>query len=226
MSAKNTLRKWALRALPDSDRIRYLANRGALETWTGERARTCPVFDDRLRMYDYINSEILKDAAIQYLEFGVFQGESIRYFSEINSSADSTFMGFDTFQGLPEDWVELTRTVKSSTFSVDGKIPEIDDARVSFVPGLFQDTLPDTLAGLPTPNQLVIHNDSDLYSATLYVLTLAHTRILPGTVIIFDEFYSVMDEFRALDDYCSAYMRDYEVLATTERQVQVAIRMK
>ena len=71
----------------------------------------------------------------------------------------------------------------------------------------------------------MIHNDSDLYSATLYVLTRANDIILPGTIIIFDEFYSVMHEFRALEDYCSSYMRSYDVLAATRDHIQVAIRI-
>jgi O-methyltransferase len=74
--------------------------------------------------------------------------------------------------------------------------------------------------------QLIIHNDSDLYSATLYVLTCANSIIVPGTVIIFDEFYSVMHEFRALEDYCASYMRSYEVIAATRNHVQIAIRVQ
>ncbi len=64
-----------------------------------------------------------------------------------------------------------------------------------------------------------------LYSSTLYVLTLANYIIVPGTIIIFDEFYSTMHEFRALDDYCISYMRSYEVIAATRNHGRIAIRM-
>lgn len=215
----------ALAVLPDSDRLRFLAQRPALETWRKRRAGTYPVFPEREALYDHVVGKVLGPVPIQYLEFGVFEGASIRYFSSINDHPDSTFVGFDTFEGLPETWDDGGRMVGKDVFDVGGQVPQIDDERVSFVKGLFQDTLDDALAALPPAEQLVIHNDSDLYSATLYVLTAAHARIVPGTVIIFDEFYSVMHEFRALEDYCSAYGRDYEVLGVTEGHVQVAVRM-
>jgi hypothetical protein len=73
----------------------------------------------------------------------------------------------------------------------------------------------------------VLNNDSDLYSSTLYVLTRAHDRLKPGTIVIFDEFSSVLNEFMALKHYCSAYRRDYEVLgATSSYFAQVAVRFK
>lgn len=226
MAIRRFLTAIFLKLMPDSSRLRYLAQRPALATWAAKHPGSQRIFADRFQLYDFINSETLHNDSMQYLEFGVFQGESIRYFSELNTNPKSRFIGFDTFEGLPEDWVELTRTVKSQTFSVDGKIPQIDDARVCFEKGLFQETLPDALQGIERNKQLVIHNDSDLYSSTLYVLTYANQIISPGTIIIFDEFYSVMDEFRALEDYCSAYMRSYEVLGVTPHNVQVAIRME
>ena len=75
----------------------------------------------------------------------------------------------------------------------------------------------------------MIHNDSDLYPSTLYVLSRCNDLIQPGTIIIFDEFSSVLHELRALEDYCSAYRRDYTVIGATKSPAdyyaQVAIRM-
>jgi hypothetical protein len=195
-----------------------------MEEWK-KNSGDYPFFEQRFEMYDYINNEVLKNSEIDYLEFGVFKGESIKYFSELNRQQGSRFIGFDTFEGLPEDWIEFSRTVKSQTFSTNGNLPAIDDERVGFIKGLFQDTLPGFLDNFKSDRPLVIHNDSDLYSATLYVLTFMDNYLVPGTVIIFDEFYSVLDEFRALQDYTAAYMKNYEVIAATNRHVQVAIRI-
>ncbi|MBN1424032.1 hypothetical protein JXA88_05690 [Candidatus Fermentibacteria bacterium] len=78
--------------------------------------------------------------------------------------------------------------------------------------------------------QVVLHADADLYSSTLYVLTRCNDILRPGSVVIFDEFASVLDEFRALEDYCAAYMRDYEVIAVTRTPTDyfahLALRMK
>lgn len=213
-----------LTIVPDSNLLRYLAYRPMLETWRKKHKGNYPIFKDRTDMYDYVNKEIAREQPVQYLEFGVYQGSSIKHFASINLNPDSTFTGFDTFTGLPEDWVEFSRTVRSKTFDTGGNFPQTDDKRISFVKGMFQDTLPDFLKEYKAGGQLVIHNDSDLYSSTLYVLTNMNDIIVPGTIIIFDEFYSVMHEYRALEDYCSAYMRDYEVLASTNNQTQIAIR--
>ena len=53
----------------------------------------------------------------------------------------------------------------------------------------------------------MINNDSDLYSPTLYTLTMLHSRLVPGSIVIFDEFSSPLHEFRALHDYLGAYNR-------------------
>jgi len=213
------------KVLPDSDRLRSLGYGPMLATWRERHSGDYPILAERTEMYDFINREIIADKAMQYLEFGVWHGESIKYFAEINSHADSRFVGFDTFTGLPEQWVDVFRTVKSKECDAGGELPRCDDVRVSFVSGLFQDTLSDFLQGYRESGQLVINNDCDLYSATMYVLTRANDIIRPGTIVIFDEFYALMHEFRALEDYCSSYMRSYEVIAATLDHGRVAIRM-
>jgi hypothetical protein len=180
-------------------------------------------------MYDYINETILKNGPIVYCEFGVFEGATIEKWSDINSDRASSFYGFDTFTGLPETWATFTENIQKNTFDVKGEYPKIDDDRISFIKGLFQHTLPAFLERYNNKHPLVIHNDADLYSSTLYVLTAAHMVIVPGTIIIFDEFSSILNEFRALEDYCASYLRDYHVIAATVSAKgyysQVAIRM-
>jgi hypothetical protein len=219
------LRAAVLAVLPDSDRFRSLAFRPKFESWCRQQKNQFPVFTNREQLHQYVNDVVLERRPITYLEFGVFEGESIERFSRLNTAADSRFVGFDTFTGLPEDWVEFSRTVKASTFSTAGRVPQISDSRVSFVKGLFQDTLPGFLESYSGPEQWVIHNDSDLYSATLFVLTCGHAYMRPGTIVIFDEFCSEMHEFRAFDDYCAAYRQNFEVIGVTEGYGKVAVRL-
>jgi O-methyltransferase len=218
-------KKIILKILPDSDRFRSLAYRPKFETWLKQHSGDYPIFDTRFLMYEYLNREIISNDPIHYLEFGVYKGNSIKAFSSINTHLNSRFVGFDTFTGLPEDWVELTKKVKKKTFDMGGESPQSDDTRVLFVPGLFQNTLPKFIDNYNSKNQLVIHNDSDLYSSTLYMLTCLSNIIIPGTIIIFDEFYSVMHEFRALEDYCISYMCNYAVIAATHSHIQIAIKI-
>ncbi|MEM3907849.1 MAG: TylF/MycF/NovP-related O-methyltransferase, partial [Nitrososphaerota archaeon] len=95
----------------------------------------------------------------------MYQGDSIQKISRLNNNPESRFFGFDSFSGLPEYWF---KDFPAGPFNVGGKIPVIDDNRVNFVKGLFQDTLPDFLRTFKPRNKLIILLDADLYSSTMF----------------------------------------------------------
>ena len=97
------------------------------------------------------------------------------------------------FEGLPEDF---SKNWPKGRFDVGGATPQIDDERVTFVKGWFQNALPGLLNGFTPRSRLVVHNDSDLYSSTLFALVSLHTILVAGTVIIFDEYTMPTHEFR------------------------------
>lgn len=192
--------------------------------WIRQHRAETRLFDTREELHAYVNGELCGGGAIDYLEFGVYRGESMRHWAAINRDAASRFIGFDSFEGLPEDW---TVRLKSGAFDTGGVLPEIDDGRVSFVKGWFQDTLPTLLAEFQPRSTLVIHNDSDLYSSTLYVLTMLDRLLAPGSVVIFDEFSSPLHEFRAFHDYLAAYRRQVVPVAMTrDYATQVAVQFR
>jgi hypothetical protein len=82
---------------------------------------------DRTEMYRYVNASILKATAIDFLEFGVFRGESISEWISINKDRASRFYGFDSFEGLPENW---RQGQDKGHFDVGGNIPQIDSSQV------------------------------------------------------------------------------------------------
>jgi len=214
----------------DSARLRYLTYLGRFENWRKSRVEKFPTFENRYRLYDYLNERIIGNEEISYLEFGVSKGESLKYWTEINTDPSSRFWGFDTFFGLPESWEVFTQTVEKNMFSMDGNPPAIDDERNSFVKGKFQETLPGFLREFKSDRRLVIHHDADLYTSTLYALCQLDAIAKPGTILIFDEFTSVLHEFRAFEDYCSSFLRDYVVLGATDGPhdyfSQIAVEMK
>jgi Macrocin-O-methyltransferase (TylF) len=175
-------------------------------------------------LHRYVSETILKgpNTAIDYLEFGVYEGDSIRQWCSLNQNAASRLFGFDSFEGLPEDWHSGKR---KGAFSTGGKTPEIADSRVSFIAGWFQKSLHGFLDTYHPQSQLVIHMDCDLFSSTLYCLTALDRVISPGTLIVFDDFFDALHVYRALSDYCSAYLRQYQLLARTHELGQVAIVM-
>lgn len=154
-------------------------------------------------MFEHLNSRMA--CPIEYLEFGVFTGLSIRRWVELNTYMDSRFYGFDTFTGLPEAWKQTTSVLEAGHFSTGGKTPDIKDARVRFVVGRFQESLELFLRNWSPTHRLVLHLDADMYSSTLFVLCTMHRYLKPGTIVMFDEFSSVDHEFRAYIDFICAF---------------------
>jgi O-methyltransferase len=182
--------------------------------------RSVPILKSRFDLYDYIDARVLDhDAPIDYFEFGVYRGESIAYWSKLNSHPQSRFFGFDSFEGLPTNW---TPSITAGHFSTDGEPPETADPRVTFVKGWFQDTLHTFLSTFTRRSRLVIHHDSDIYPSVLYCLTKMDDVLVPGSILLFDEFSDPLHEFRAFEDYCAAYRRNPKALAVTSAYVEQA----
>jgi hypothetical protein len=174
--------------------------------------------ESRANVYDQLINT-LRDKPILYLEFGVWQGRSIRYWSERLRNPDSRFHGFDSFEGLPESWNML---FKKGLFSTNGQAPQIDDARVQFFKGWFEDTLPQYTP--PPHDQLVINIDADLYSSTKLVLNALKDYIAIGTYIYFDEFCDRNHELRAFDEFLAQTKMRFEVAAASRSLMYIAFR--
>ena len=177
-------------------------NRNGLNKEFALKNQDMPLFRDRSEQWRYIYHEILKDAPIDYLEFGVFTGDSICEWIKLSISIYSRFYGFDTFTGLPEHWF---KGFSKDEFNVGGKIPNILDPRVTFVKGTFQDTLENFLNSFNRRNRIVVHIDADLYSSTLFVLLSMHHYLKEGDIIMFDDFLDPLGEFMAFGNYCQAF---------------------
>ena len=196
-----------------SRRFHYANSLLAFGQWWRGHAAACPCFEDRAGLYTYLQKELLREAAIDYLEFGVYRGETIGLWSSINRDPASRFVGFDSFEGLPEAWENLSLILPSGTFNTGGNTPDVQDARIAFVKGWFQDTVPGYCREFEVRNRLVVHCDADLYSSSMFVLSTLNPQISKGTIILFDEFDAVTHEFRAFTDYCSAFRRTLVPLA-------------
>ncbi len=147
----------------------------------------------------------LENKQLVYLEFGVASGSSFRWWLNANQNEKSAFFGFDTFEGLPEDWGMFY-----SKGDMSSGLPELTDKRGKFVKGLFQDTL----TGFINENRdllneakgrKVIHMDADLYSATAFVLSQLYPFLSKGDLILFDEFNVPMHEFKAFHEFTSNF---------------------
>ncbi len=175
----------------------------------------------RYPMYEWvINKEKLTEP-VNYLEFGVAAGHSFNWFLEKNTHPDSRFYGFDTFDGLPEDWGPF----KKGSFNNDNQMPVLKDARGQYFRGLFQQTLPSFLPQLDNSRRNVIMMDADLWSATLYTLSSLAPYLKKGDIIFFDEFVVPTHEFKAFLDFTQSYYLKLELIAAANNYYFAAFKV-
>jgi macrocin-O-methyltransferase TylF-like protien len=147
---------------------------------------------------------------VLYLEFGVHEGGSILYWSKLLKHPEARLQGFDSFEGLPEYWHP---DKPKKAFDVGGRIPVIDDARVEFFKGWFDQTLPGHV--FPPHDRLVVNSDADLYSSTVVVLNALQPIIRVGSYLYFDEFDYPDHELRAFDEFLADAKMKFSLLASS-----------
>ena len=182
----------------------------------------CRSFSCREEMYAHVHESIVKGEAMDYLEFGVYRGDSLRCWTRLNKHEASRFYGFDSFQGLPEPW---RKGQGKGHFDVGGGAPQIDDPRVNFVKGWFADTIPSFARDFAVRNPLVMHLDADLYGSTMLPLLHFGPFISRGTLMIFDEFYDREHEFKALMDWQRIYRRESRIVAEVGNYSKVTAQL-
>jgi hypothetical protein len=183
-----------------SQRLHELAVLESAE-WIHNYIDDCIIFDNKRKLYSYA-VECLQRFRNQddllYLEFGVHTGTSINFFAK---GISKQLYGFDTFEGMPEDWKGWN--VKKGQFTMNGKFPEVQ-GNVELIKGLIQDTLPGFLAKHPDKKIAFIHIDTDIYAPAKTVLNLCKNRLVPGSIILFDEIHSYTSwkshEYKALQE--------------------------
>lgn len=158
-------------------------------------------YNKRYKLYEYVLNKKNLHQPVHYLEFGVSGGYSFQWWVKNNTDPSSRFTGFDTFEGLPEDWGGFRKGAMSTNL----KLPQLDDPRVSFEKGLFQETLPGFLKNLDKSKRKVIMMDADLYTSTLYVLTSLAPYLQKGDIVFFDQFNVPMHEFLAFINFTESY---------------------
>jgi hypothetical protein len=154
-----------------------------------------------------------------YCEFGVYKAESLNF---IASLTRTTVHGFDSFEGLPEFW-------KDDRDKGAFRLEELPMVRpnVRLHKGWFADSLPSFLSENRGPVSL-LHLDADLYSSTKTVFDALGLRIVPGTIIVFDEFFNYpgwqVGEYKAWQEFVNFAGVQFDYLGYTPfRQVAVKV---
>ena len=189
-------------------------------TYAEQHLTTAMIFAKDEALWNYAASAAsLQGGAI--LEFGVFKGRSINHFADLFK--DQTLHGFDSFEGLAEDWTGYH--LPKGTFNLDGNLPQVKP-NVTLHKGWFDKTLPPFLAQEDAPIRLC-HIDCDTYESSLYVLQQVAARLVKGSIIVFDEYYGYPNwrfgEYRAWQEVCAEKGLTYRYIAFSDMQVAVEI---
>jgi hypothetical protein len=183
-----------------------------------ERMLAVPVFFDPCDTLGYALKLAPEDGMA--LEFGVYTGRTLTAIAAARNGRE--VYGFDSFQGLPEDW---RSPHPAGTFRTDSP-PEVEGADI--VVGMFADTLPGFLADHPGPVAF-LHLDADLYSSTRTVLEHVGPRLRPGSVVLFDEYFNYLGweqhEHRAWQEFVERTGIRFRYEAYTANNEQVVARV-
>ena len=155
-----------------------------------------------------------------FMEFGVRTGGTINLLAR--RRPNQQFHGFDSFEGLPEPWTGWWAAEGAFKRSA---IPDVPD-NVELVVGWFDDTLPGFMDTHDGPVAFV-HADADLYSSTKTILDNVGPRLVPGSVIVFNEYFNYPNwkahEYKAWKEFCATDDVTYEYLAWGFYEVAVRI---
>lgn len=172
-----------------------------------------------------------RDALIQFalaradldgvvLEFGVASGETTAL---IAGAVSQNVYGFDSFEGLPEDWTHFQR---QGRFSRSGEFPPDMPDNVVLVKGWFDESLPPFVAD-HTGDVRFLHVDCDLYSSTRTILSNLAGQIKAGTVILFDEYFNYpgwqQHEYKAFMQFVDEHGVSFEYIGFASQHFSVAV---
>jgi O-methyltransferase len=191
----------------------FLRNFNFLRAWIGQANRTDLLINDfyswkrdypkRYILYDTVADHFeLGNKEILYLEFGVASGSSFFWWMKKNTNPGSLFRGFDTFEGLPEDWGGFKKGAMAFEQT------QVNDGRAEFIKGIFQDSLfpfIESNKSLLSTKPKIIHMDADLFSSTIFVLSQLYPYLKKGDIIFFDEFNVANHEFLAFKIFTEAF---------------------
>jgi hypothetical protein len=128
-----------------------------------------------------------------FAEVGVYQGGSAKVLYEIAKHQERNLFLYDTFSGMPfkgeHDQHEAGAFADCSVDEIKAAMP---DAVV--VQGVFPKSI------VPMPKMAFVHADADQYESTKDVCLLFGPMMVPGGMILFDDYRGVGSCIKAVDE--------------------------
>jgi len=177
----------------------------------------------RFDVFDVAITVAAKSSRPLYLEFGVWQGETLGFWAARLDNPQARFVGFDSFEGLPEKWGGFD--LGKGALTMHGKLPRVP-GNVVLHKGWFSDTLP--VWSKENPGLIAfMHVDCDIYSSTVDIFRDLASQIGPGTVVLFDEYFNYPNwenhEYKAWKEFAESRGITYTYLGFARQQVALRI---
>jgi predicted O-methyltransferase YrrM len=157
-------------------------------------------------------------------EFGVWSGRTINMIAD-HLGEGRTVHGFDSFEGLQEDWNQQYR---KGAFHTHGRLPQVRSS-VTLHKGWFEDTVPPFALSRKDEPVAFLHIDCDLYSSTKTIFDALGGRLVPGSVILFDEYFNYPEwrehEYKAFQELVQSRSLEYRYIAYNEHEWNVAVQI-
>jgi len=145
------------------------------------------------------------------LDLGVYKGASTRALARL--FPNDIIHGFDSFEGLPEDW---SHVLKGAFGDVSGALPDMPD-NVKLYKGWFSDTLPEWRKANDSKPISLLRVDCDIYSSTKDIFAATGDMLDPNCIIVFDELIGYWGwrahEYKALLEFAEERNLKYEYVA-------------
>ncbi len=208
----------------ESKNITRALHKECMET-TMELVKTFPINSKMFKGTKYnMLSYYLKNRKLDglILEFGVFEGLSINYLASL--IPNETIYGFDSFEGLSEDWIihQPKGTFNNINLTIKHK-------NITLIKGWFKDTLPIFAEEKKNQECSFLHIDCDTYTPTKEILSNLNNLIVKDTIIVFDDYFNYYGwenhEYKALMEWMNEYNREIKYLGYNECDQQVTIKI-
>lgn len=151
----------------------------------------------------------------QVAEFGIFKGASFirlaAYREILESQASRKLIGFDIFGKFPVPEDTADQEFVTNFVHAAGEGISLEEfqrvlaykqvSNFELVPGDILQTLPQYIADHPELKIALLHIDVDVYNATQCILENLFERVVPGGIIMLDDYASAEGETKAVDEF-------------------------
>jgi len=151
------------------------------------------------------------------LEFGVFKASSLIRFANFRDTLENDtsrkIIGFDNFGSFPKQNLKLKSDLNFikkwqgeagyglSKDEISQILLKKGFQNIELIQGNVFDTLPNYLKKNPAVRIALLHLDMDVKEPTDFVLKLIYKKVVPGGLIIFDDYNSVAGASESVDNF-------------------------